>query len=253
MQIVVCVAHFDNEPRFLGVLNEGLECNRAPGDVLVVVNTGAVEEKFSENEKTEYSMNCTYRSILNKKRRYASVMKAKVETCLMSKFTKEEFIFMNLDDDMSLNPHALSFARLIFEENPHVDYLSLLRGPGVMVNDMNEAYLSGFRFFRHPSTLGGAIIARWSTFKRDVTGFFDQNSVTEDDAGSGGMFDQSFFFYLKRSLGRSYEVYTLRDFSLVQHCNLVSSYSEERKDLLSHMYAINYDPRMNPMSFQGAR
>ncbi len=223
---------------------------------LSLIDTGLVsEEEFNcvRDDFSDVFIHIESKKVLNIKRRYSSVMWEKVQACLEGEMTSDSDIFVNLDDDMFLNPHAFRFLKKIYEENPQVDYVSLLRGPGVIVDRSNEVSLSGFRFFRHRSCLGGALTARWSVFKGDVDGFFNVNCVTGEDAGTGGMFDQSFFDYLITNENKHKVVYTTRDFSLIQHCNLHSIYADERKDLLSHMYAVNFDPRMNPFDFQNVR
>jgi hypothetical protein len=249
LKVIICIAYY-NKDRLPLLLKNIDDCSLLSDDILVLVDTNSK----SENVISGYN-NIKYfvKRISGGKRKYASVMYEKIRTCreLVNNF--DNTIFVNLDDDVFLNQSYFKFLKRIYEENESVDYVSLLRGPGVIVDEKNEANLSGFRFFRHHSCMGNSLTARWSVFKEDVLGFFEYFNVSGEDAGRGGMFDQIFFNYLSSVKNKEKVVYTIRDFSLMQHCNLGSVYADERKDKLSHMYAINFDPRMNPFQFAGVR
>ncbi len=246
MNIVLCVANYNSIERLYGLLRSVYRCNKPEDFKTIIINTG---NKFSEEEK-RYITNCSYISLIeveSKKRFYSSVMLLKVNNS--APFCNDETIFFNTDDDYSFNEHTFEFAKKVFEENNFVNYLSFLRGPGVELNENELVTLSGQYFYKSSSAMGGAMIIRWKVFYPLAMEFFKETEMTEENPGNAHHFDVPFWHYLKEKTGDC--VYTIYPYSLMQHCNLVSNYLDEKGKLgkMNHMHAINYDPRFNPFEF----
>jgi hypothetical protein len=173
-------------------------------------------------------------------RNYASVMYARIQAA--EHYCDNNTILCNFDDDYILNPHVIDFAQRVFDENEEIDHLSLLRGPNVP--DMGERIYSwkGFNFIKWPSCMGGSLMVRWKKFYPLVSEYFEKYLVSLEDSGRGGMFDQSYFKFLSEKFGHNWHVYTLLNYSLVQHCDYGSIYGHN-----GHMYAERFDPIVDPL------
>lgn len=205
---------------------------------VVLVGTG---EELDYYYRDAFEMNLTVRQLENKPRPYAEVMEEKIRA--IEPFCDDDSVVFCIDPDYSLNIHVVEFIDKIFSENSEVNYLSLLRGPGVSDGDIT---LSGFRFRLWGSCMGGSIVARWSVFKKHVAEFFAE-------CGNKGMFDQDFWNFLHLRYFTPRVVYTLADsFSLIQHCNLGSRYRNSGGHArFGHLYAVNFDGKCNPFSLIG--
>jgi len=93
-----------------------------------------------------------------------------------------------MDDDYFLNQYTYKVMKRVFAENEEVNYLSLLRGPGLAPTEEEIINLSGFNFMKTFSCLGGSLIVRWKVFKEHFKEFLEIH-------GTENMFDQIFFYY----------------------------------------------------------
>jgi len=175
------------------------------------------------------------------KRPYNQIIQEKVE--FISRYADDDSVVWLADVDYACSPYALRVMQTIFEENPQVDYLSLLRGPGVPEEVVNIE-LSGVPLFRWVSCMGGSIMTRWSTFKTHIKEFFAQGPTNPWFDGPVGV---SFWPFLKERYGITNPVYTIGRPSLLQHCRLEGSFYRDDKAGSNHMYACNYDPLTNPL------
>lgn len=162
----------------------------------------------------------------------------------------------NIDDDYAFNPRAFHFAKRIFEEYSDINFLCLLKHPNS--DSGSERTMLGHRFRARTSCMGGSIIARGGILHKLAMEFFYEYKVTSNEPGSGGMFDQEFFVYLdqkKETVGNdiNLDIWMLQDYSLMQHCNLVSSYLKDKgpRGIKEHMYGSDYDPLVNPFVYGG--
>jgi hypothetical protein len=229
MDIIVCTAS-KNQGRLDGFMEE-VNLSLFPFENLKIVVVDTIG-----NMKVETDSNC-YRIVPDKLGDFfepSTVMSKKFDA--VDGMADDKSIVMMLDDDYSINPHALALSQQIMEENNEVNYLSLLRGPGVVNPDIIN--LSGWDFFQWPSCMGGSVIMRWSICRAHMQSFFFQKR--------GEAWDSVYWRFLASEFGIIKPVYTLADFSLMQHCNLVSSYVGRRGGLFDHMYGINFDPRLDP-------
>lgn len=239
MNIVICVATKDQK-RIEGFLDEVNNCITIGLDYkIIVIDTGG---------DIDLSRYPSSKPLILKKvspipRLYASVMWEKLNEA--KPFCDDKTVLMNFDDDYSVNKYALLFTDKIMKENPEIDYLSLLKEPR-MINNSGELLLSGFRFSRQPSCMGGSMIVRYRPFVSQVEAFFNEYWVTGNNPGTGGMFDVPFWEFLKNRYGLENVVYTTSSFSLTQHNNLVSSYLATKRDKFDFMSGLDYMPRTNP-------
>jgi hypothetical protein len=165
---------------------------------------------------------------------------------LASEVCQDDDIYWNADDDYAFNPYWADFALTIFRENPEVNYLSLLKEKLSYKETRN---LSGFSMGIQPSCMGGAFGVRWSVFKEHMGQWLQEHNVSDESPGSGGMFDVEFWPWLY--VKSQDVVYAPADFSLIQHCNLVSNFLETKRSRTDHMYAYAYDPLTNPFRLLG--
>jgi hypothetical protein len=230
MKFIVSVASMD-QSRLDGFLDVLEKCDKPKDYRVLVLGTGG-NVKINMDR---WKLPITFKPLPEKKRYYGEVIFEKVQ--MAKHLIDEDGIFVNIDDDYFLNQRALTFTERIMNDNPQVNYLCLLRGPGVNITQTEE--LSGVPFFRHGSSMGGSLITRWPAFHSMVEEFFKEYPLEN-------MFDQDFWGHLERKTGEKNHVHTLVYFSLVQHTNLGSHY---QKAMGEHMYAENFDPRMDPFEW----
>lgn len=234
MNIVVSVSS-KNQERLQGFLDDIGGCHFDQGDKILVVKTGEgleIPYTYVGNAKIERRQGKVG------KRLYADIIKERNE--FLQEIANEDTIIVNTDDDYSFNPYAFRVIKKVFLENPKVNYISLLKGGLPTPLTIKPVIMSGFTFFKVNSCMGGSIIAKWSIFKEDVDQYIEKYN-------SDNMFDIGFFNFINNKYGED-SVYMLFNFSLVQHCNLISSYleSKDERGKLAHMYGEHFDPRMNP-------
>jgi hypothetical protein len=229
MNVVLCVASISSE-KIDGFLSGIRDLRRNSNeDKVIVVGLGEPLESYYLEESQVVDI---YKQLDNRRRPYAEVIWEKIIT--MAPFCREETVAFLIDDDYAVNPNIFRVAKKIFFENPQVNYLSLLKGPGVIPDEMIQ--LSGIPFFRHHSCMGGSLIIRWKVAFPVIQKFLIKCSLT-------GGFDQEFWDYLEEITEEKNHVYTIWPYSLMQHCDLGSSYPENSS---WHMYGESYDPRVNP-------
>ena len=230
MKIVVSVASRDQN-RLNGFLENLSQCrftNNAQAMVLITGGDVRIDRKG-------WKAFIASKTISDVKRHYAAVIYEKFQ--MVKAIMQEDDIWIATDDDYQWNPHVMPFVERVMGDNPNVDYLCLLRGPGV--TNIEQVALCGVPFFRHSSMMGGSVIARWKNFMPMMDGFFEEY-------GLEGMWDTDYWAYLQRKTGETHHIYTLVYFSLMQQCNLGSHY---QKSMGEHMYAENFDGRMNPFDW----
>lgn len=235
MNVMVCVAttNSDHLREFLDNLNECAEYLCV--ELFVIENCDTLLSYHPGRWPNLTGMRWKVGS--SKKRPYAQIMKEKIE--FVSEVANDDSIIWFADVDYYCNPQALKAMETILEENREVDYLSLLRGPNTPEGDIK---MSGWKFFRWPSMMGGSMMVRWSTFKNHAKRFFELY-------GTNGMFDQEFWSFLREEYHLDHQVYTISwPCSLLQHCRLGSVYGHDQGKM-GHLHSINFDPRCNFFSF----
>lgn len=187
--------------------------------------------------------------------KYSSIMKNRLDIA-REHIKDEDAIYVNIDNDYHFNKHFLSVIDKVLSENKDVHYISMLRPCLPVDMKYRIVELSGIEFIPVPSILGGAFAARWSVFKSHTDRFFFDHKVTGTKAGKGGMFDNTFFdWVIKTQMGTPELIYCLYRFSLIQHCNLESSFLDEKhnKSKLEHTHGMAYDPKCNPWEILGVK
>jgi hypothetical protein len=251
MKIVVCTTCYQTEDRIRGLLIEELDrCYEAEYVGVLIVNTGLpfqLDLKKLPSQKLQYVSvkNCDDRSRLS-----TSIMWEKINA--VREFCDDDTILMNVDDDLAFNPYIFQFLKYIFETCPDVNYFSPILYPGVTPKTRIGVNLAGFDCCLTDTALGGALIARWSSFYPTITKYFKDHNISGRSAGTGNTtFDQEFFRFLAMETGQLYNVYAMLHFSLVQHCNLISTVYDKKKGVIDgHMYGCCYDPRINPFTIR---
>lgn len=203
--------------------------------LLVIVDTTI--HGLSERERNVIRLDYAYRHCPAEERLpYAEVMKLKVET--VKHLCQEAKFYWNSDDDYIFNPYWYLVIKTLLEHS-EIDYLSLLK----IVRTIEEAPkdYSSFSLLRAYSCMGGAFGARIDAFFPVVNAYFDCYGIKN-------MFDQAFWGFLFEFTGRKDNVFTLNDFSLIQHCNLISSYLDQKGSKREHQYGIDFEPAGNPFN-----
>lgn len=152
----------------------------------------------------------------------------------------DDTIYFNFDDDYVFNPHWRCVANDVMMENQHVHYITLIKlipQTGLVAADYikDKVKICGFNFARVKSALGGSFGARWKFFKHHIEEFI----ASVDERNS---FDVDFWKFARKYFNSPYYIYMLNDFSLYQHCNLVSQYGHH----WPHTYGDSFDPVVNP-------
>lgn len=267
MKLVITVAAYE-----AGNLHAFL--NRFPlnklryNDTLLIVGTGestpndtlkstvCIAKDIARNKSLDYDFipDIRYASIPPMPRRYASVMYEKIRICEEEGLSDDNTILFNCDDDYHYNPHAFELARRAFEHFKDMDYLSLLRGPGIDENKVETVPFGGLTLAKLGTCMGGSMVARWSKFRPTVKRFFKGFGVNGEVAGKAGMFGVEYWKFLHPHIQNKTPVWTLMDFSLVQQCNTISYFVKEKKSKgpLQHMYGVNYDPVCDPFKLSDA-
>lgn len=249
---IVCVASYGRHNRLVNFLRMLADCElHFPMLSVIVLNTGDVPLPLFEycGERVKL-LHIVPINVTPAPRQYAAVMYEKVRA--VAPFATDDMIFINADPDYHYNPHIFRLMREIFVERPEIDYLSFLNAGGVCP----DTIINRLQFARARSCMGGSMIVRWKNFYPVVGEFFKQYEVTETISGDAGQFDNLFWDFLSEKTGSENNVYTLVDnFSLVQHCNVISEYlgTKGDKGVDSHMYAVNYDPRIDPFEIRKHR
>jgi hypothetical protein len=248
MRSIICVANKSDPIRLGYFLNSltitmkgkhhledlcGNENNR-----VIIINTG-LENQWINHMKDSYSRYNFIDLGIDRSVTAAEQMKLRMEA--LSSVCNDDDMLCNFDDDYQFNPHWLNFADFIMSENPGIQYLTLLKmimGNGMVYPGwaMEPFKLSGFNFSRVKSALGGSFITRWGIYKDHMERFFNEYK--------GDEYDGPFWDVVDAALGMSHNIYMSYDFSLFQHCNMISQYGHHNP----HSYATDYDPIVNPWS-----
>lgn len=168
---------------------------------------------------------------------YAEVMRLKLENS--KQFCDDTTIYWNADDDYVFNPYWYQVANTLFSNHEEINYLSLLK-VNRTIEEFPKTY-SSFRLIKAYSCMGGAFGARYGAFYPVISDYFYQY-------GTENMFDQSFWVFLGQQVGRQDLIYVIQDFSLIQQCNLISTYLNQKGSKKEHQYGIDFEPIGNPFN-----
>lgn len=199
----------------------------------IFVNTGDVVPYFFR--AVEILPSARVMQIKPERRRYDSIMREKVAA--VAGYCNPETILVSTDDDYVFGTHAFPWILKIFNENPQVQYMSMLRTALPPVT-YEEVELSGFPFLKVGSMMGGSMVVNAYDFFEHVDEYWEG---TIDDP----MFDQGFFRTIKRWTQGQAPVYMPRDFSVAQHINFVSNYIEMKDGPDDFMAGINFIEERN--------
>jgi hypothetical protein len=204
---------------------------------IVVINTGLKNEKINMMKRSYDSVDFVD---VGEDRVVPPTEQMKMRMEIVRDICVDGDILCNFDDDYIFNPYWMKFARKIFEDNEQVHYLTLLKmipGCGLVCNghESERVKLSNFNFAMVKSAMGGSFMARWKYFKHHMSTFFSTY-------GNDNQYDGVFWDIVNRYYGRSHSIYMSYDFSLYQHCNLVSQYGHH----WPHAYGTDFDPIVNP-------
>lgn len=242
MKIVLCVAFYEHD-RIKGFL-EGLFRSKVKENNLQIVTLSTGKAlNLDEVVRTPVGFNRRSHGVEAKKRPYSQVMYEKIKVA--SQYCGNDDIYWNSDDDYAFNPHWVDFALRVFQNHKEINYFSLLK----VQHKADRIKKHGpFKLGTRHSSMGGSFGARWKVFKPHMDEWFKLHNVTSEDPGTGGMFDQQFWEFLQEKTGALDNVWFPMNFSLIQHCNLVSNYVKARKNKISHMYGEAFDPWCDPRS-----
>jgi hypothetical protein len=236
MRFVVCAGNYSN-PQRLTLFLESISRTRGidMSDVHIV-NTSVHRQNF-DNLANHYGCQITSMGIEGPVLP-AKQMKLRVD--LMNFVCDDSTLFCNFDDDYQFNPYWMKFASMVFEAEESVHYLTLLRScPGhgyVHPDHIGKKFKIGkFNFAWTKSAMGGSFIVRWCVFKEHMKTFFETY-------GEGGQFDNDIWSVIDKYYRKPYNMCMSMDFSLYQHCNLISQYGHDSH----HAYGMDYDPIVNP-------
>jgi hypothetical protein len=244
MNLVISTTCYGTAHRIEGFLKNISECHSFEDALVLVVNTGP-----SCSYDVPKGMNHAIRNCVDIPRAPTSAMYEKVRVA--KEFCNKDTIYMCFDDDYALNPYVLDFVKTIFEENPIVNYMAPVISFGNDIPPERQVVLSGFDFAKVGGCLGGSLMARWSHFEPMVDEYFEINNIDGERPGQDHSFDIEFLTnFLPGKTGTEFNIYCLRWFSLVQHCNMVSTWLSYRAGLLDHTYCQNFDPRTNPFQIR---
>lgn len=166
--------------------------------------------------------------------KYAEIMCMKLDAA--RPYCNEASIYWNFDDDYVMNPYWYLVALSLFDDYPEINYLTLLKqysGKEIVLD------AGGFDLVKIHSSLGGGFGARWGEFYPLCMEYFEIHYVYN-------MWDQEFWRLLESKTGEHRNIYMSSHFSLIQHCNLVSNYLDEKRSKVDHFYGFDFDPCVNP-------
>jgi hypothetical protein len=166
---------------------------------------------------------------------YAEIMRLKLENT--KSFCDDNTLYCNVDDDYVFNPYWYQVAKTIFNGHSEISYLSLLKVSRTQEESLQAR--SGFNLIRAYSCMGGAFCTRYKDFYPVITVYFEE-------FGTNNMFDQGYWVFLGKLLGRQDNIFILQDFSLIQQCNLISTYLNQKGSKKEHQYGIDFEPVGNP-------
>lgn len=233
-EFVIAVAT-NSSKRFMSFINS--LNNTVDKEELFLVIIDTTVNGLSEREKNTIKLNYLYQHVPVKERLpYAQVMKLKVDA--VQQFCKGTKFYWNTDDDYVFNPRWFSVIKLLLSHE-EIDYLSLLK----IVKTIEEPpkLYSQFSLLRACSCMGGAFGARVNSFFPVIERYFKMY-------GTNNMFDQKFWELLQEFTGRKDNIFILDNFSLIQHCNLVSSYLNQKGSRLEHQYGLDFEPVGDPFN-----
>lgn len=166
---------------------------------------------------------------------YAEIMRLKLE--ISKPYCDDSTIYCNFDDDYVFNPYWYQVAKTLYANHSEISYLSLLKVCRTKEEILNV--FSGFSLIQAYSCMGGAFGVRYKDFYPVITDYFQEY-------GSDNMFDQNYWIFLGQIVGRQDNIYIIQDFSLIQHCNLISTYLNQKGSKREHQYGIDFEPTGNP-------
>ena len=235
---VICVATNSSFriSSFLKSINQTVDRNEI---FLVIVDTG--KDQIDQSLLGSIDMGYHYQWVPQQERiLYAEVMRLKIEAS--SLFCDDSTIFWNSDDDYVFNPYWYKVTKTLFENHNEISYLSLLKVSRT-IEEFPNTY-SNFSLIRAYSCMGGAFCAKYSEFYPIITDYFKWH-------GTNNMFDQNFWVFLGQTVGRKDNIFVIQNFSLIQQCNLISSYLNMKGSKLEHQYGIDFEPVGNPFIIVG--
>jgi hypothetical protein len=170
---------------------------------------------------------------------------AKIRNRCIQDLMLEDDIVCAFDDDYVFNPYCFKFIKMVYDENPEVNFLSVLK-PHENIPLAFLERISGLYWWKVENSMGGSSTYRWKEFSKHIYAFFEEYGVTEDEPGEARSFDQFFFPFVSKRVGGPC-IYHLMNFSLCQHTNQISYWFNVRgNNPLNHMYGDRYDPLINP-------
>jgi hypothetical protein len=236
MKFVVCVGNYNNPNRLALFLRSISKTKDIDMHDIYIINT-AKHNKHLDTVARVYGIDVISMGIDDP---VAPAKQMKLRMDVMNNVCDFNTILCNFDDDYQFNPHWLNFSRKIFESDPTIHYLTLLKllpGCGMTHNDhVGDRFKScNFNFAWVKSAMGGSFMVRWIVFKKHMDMFFERY-------GFDGQYDGDFWNIINESYQKPYNVCMLMDFSLYQHCNLISQYGHH----WPHTYGADFDPIVNP-------
>jgi hypothetical protein len=243
MRIILSVAFYEDVQRAKNFVESVSRTKNLDNVSFVFLMTGGNETSVRISSELLKLPRKYIKRIEGRKRLYSQIMFNKFH--FASEVCQDDDVYWNADDDYVFNPYWADFVIKLFSENPEIQYLSLLKEK-FFYEKVNIK--SGFSMGIQPTCMGGALGIRWSTFKEHMSEWLTAHQVSDESPGYGGMFDVEYWPWLHKKMGTRDVVYAPSDFSLIQHCNLVSNYLETKANRVSHMYATNFDPCCNPFN-----
>lgn len=251
-KIIVYVATYNSQERIDNFLGDYKRCLNKIEEIynirplLVVTNTG--KPLSYSSIKTIGMLGGKLVNHPAKKRCPRDIVYLKIKD--IEPYIKGDPILIAWDDDYALNSYALALTWKIYKDNPKIDFFSLMK-PMDYQEWWGMEKLSGFTMITAKTMLGGASSYRWSAIKDHIYDFFEFYKVDGESSPSKksyGSFDRAIWPFIDQRVGIT--TYHLFDFSLIQHCNYFSHYTQ-RKLAMGHYYGSYYDPYCNPFKLVG--
>lgn len=243
MNTIVCVASATPERMETAIIEIG-RALLSNTKLLLITNYNYSDSWSRMIDRMITSGRAILREGSSQRQHYNEIIKAKVD--FIGEYANDDSIVCLWDDDYAYNSMILDVAERLFTENPEVNYASFLRGAGLQGL---EEVLSGWKFIRWASCMGGSTIVRWAVFKEHVGEYLRQCGLTgkfDCQCKIDGVFGQSFWIFLEKQYGLKNQVWTLSwPFSLQQHCRMGGSlYGHDVSG--NHTYGVNFDPITDP-------
>lgn len=238
MNHVICVANYDTPQRLQNFCSSLAKCNAISMARVIIINTSNYNKEIDKISEMYLHNFVVFQLNIDRQVSPAEQVKIRIERC--APYCNDDTIYHAFDDDYVFNPHWLQFCDQIFGDNPNVKILSLLKQiPGdkyVVGNHIveNNIKLSGFRFARVRSSMGGGVSYRWKDYKPMFDEFLTRYNINNQ-------YDSDIWHIAREQLGEG-PIYMSQQWSLYQHCDLVSQYGHHTV----HSYGHDFDPCVNP-------